>query len=143
MSRVKIDLPAKFKFSTVIEVRISDINYGGHLGNDAVLSLIHEARLRFLKEYGFTETDIDGVGLIMVDAVIVYKSEGFYSDVLNIDVTVGDLSRTGCDIIYKISNKLTDKEVTRAKTGIVFFDYEARKVVPVPKKFRDIFGDAQ
>lgn len=141
MSRVKLDLPDKFKFSTEVQVRISDINYGGHLGNDATLSLIHEARLRFLNKYGFSESDIDGVGLIMVDAVVIYKSEGFYSDALKIDVTVVDLSKSGCDFIYRITNKLTSKEVARAKTGIVFFDYKKRKVVTVPKKFNDIFRE--
>jgi YbgC/YbaW family acyl-CoA thioester hydrolase len=141
MSRVKLDLPDKFKFSTEVQVRISDINYGGHLGNDATLSLIHEARVRFLNKYGFSESDIDGVGLIMVDAVVIYKSEGFYSDALKIDVTVADLSKSGCDFIYRITNKLTSKEVARAKTGIVFFDYKKRKVVAVPKKFNDIFRE--
>jgi acyl-CoA thioesterase FadM len=141
MSRVKLDLPDKFKFSTEVQVRIGDINYGGHLGNDATLSLIHEARVRFLNKYGFSESDIDGVGLIMVDAVVIYKSEGFYSDALKIDVAVADLSKSGCDFIYRITNKLTSKEVARAKTGIVFFDYKKRKVVAVPKKFNDIFRE--
>jgi hypothetical protein len=46
-----------------------DINYGGHLGNDAVLSLVHEARVRFLKQQGYTENNIEGAGIIMADAI--------------------------------------------------------------------------
>jgi len=141
MARVKLDLPDRFEFSTEIQVRIGDINYGGHLGNDTVLSLIHEARVRFLQKYGFTEANIDGVGLIMTDAVIVYKSEGFYGDTLTIDVTVGDFSRSGCDFFYRFTNKLTRKEVARAKTGIVFFDYKTRKVVSIPEHFRVLFKE--
>ena len=45
MSRIKIPLPEKKDFSTEIKLRISDINYGGHMGNDAVLTIVHEARL--------------------------------------------------------------------------------------------------
>jgi acyl-CoA thioesterase FadM len=134
-----LDLPEEFRFTTEVNVRIGDVNYGGHLGNDAVLSLIHEARVRFLKEYGFTEADIEGVGLIMTDTVIVFKSEGFYGDVLIIDVTIEDLTRCGCDFIFRITNKDTGKEIARAKTGIVFFDYRDRKVVEVPNKFKEIF----
>lgn len=141
MARVKLDLPDTFEFSTDIQVRIGDINYGGHLGNDAVLSLIHEARIRFLRKHGFTETNIDGVGLIMTDTVIVYKSEGFYGDTLAIGVTVADFTRTGCDFLYKIENRKKGHEVARAKTGIVFFDYKTRKVMPVPEKFRAIFKE--
>lgn len=139
MGRIKLELPDNFTFSTEITVRIDDINYGGHLGNDSILSLIHEARVRFLKKFGFTEADIDGAGLIMTDAIIVYKAEGFYADVLKIEVTVTDLSRVGCDFIFRLSSTETGKEIARAKTGIVFFDYEHRKIVEVPGKFRALF----
>ena len=84
MNRVKLAIPKKFNFSTDLRVRISDINYGGHLGNDSLLSLIHEARLRFLKKYGFTELNIEGRDLITVDSVIIYKAEVFHGESLKI-----------------------------------------------------------
>ena len=136
MARVKLDLPERFEFTTEIPIRIGDINYGGHLGNDSVLSLIHEARLKFLKRNGFTELDIDGVGLIMVDSVILYKSEGFYGDILTIEITTGEYTKTGCDFFYRITNKETGKEVAIVKTGIVFYDYQKKKIVEVPEKFK-------
>ena len=141
MSRIKLELPDNFQFSTDIQVRIDDINYGGHLGNDSVLSLIHEARVRFLKHHGYTEADIDGVGIIMTDAIIIYKSEGFYGETLKIDVDVRDLTRVGCDFIFRLINKEDSTEVARAKTGVVFFDYQARKMMPVPDRFKEIFSD--
>ena len=136
MARIKLDMPENYLFSTVLELRISDINYGGHLGNDAVLSLIHEARVRFLKQYGYTETDIEGSGIILSDTAIVYKAEGFYGDSIQIDVAVSDFSKYGCDLYYLLSNHASAVEVAHAKTGIVFFDYQARKVNPVPETFR-------
>jgi acyl-CoA thioester hydrolase len=141
MGRVKLDLPDSFEFSTEIVVRISDINYGGHLGNDSVLSLVHEARVRFLKHHGFTEADIDGVGIIMTDAVIVYKSEGFYGNILRVDVGVQDLSKVGCDFIFRLTNKERGSEIARAKTGVVFFDYEQKKIISMPDKFKALFPD--
>ncbi len=142
MARVKLDLPKEFLFSTEVHVRIGDINYGGHLGNDAVLAFVHEARIRFLKAYGYSEADIEGVGIIMTDAVVVYKSEGFCGDRLLIEVVVQDFTRTGCDFLFRLTNKETGKEIARAKTGIVFFDYASRKVVAVPPRFRDtVYGN--
>lgn len=137
MPRIRIEMPENYLFSTEIPVRISDINYGGHLGNDAVLAMLHEARVRFLRQYHYTEMDIEGVGLVMSDSAIVYKAEGFYGDSIQIDVTVGDFNKYGCDIYYLLTNKKTAVEVAHAKTGIVFFDYEARKVRPIPEGFRD------
>jgi acyl-CoA thioester hydrolase len=136
MPRIKIELPEKFVFQTKLPIRITDINYGGHLGNDSLLSIIHEARLRFLNHNGYSESNIEGVGIIMIDAGIQYKSEGFYGDELFIEVAVTDFTSIGCDIVYRLSNKNSKKEIALAKTGIVFFDYEKRKTARVPLEFR-------
>ena len=139
MPRAKLELPSKFHFSTEIPLRITDINYNDHLGNDAVLSIIHEARVRFYKKYGFTELDIDGAGTIMSDAIIVYKSEAHYGDIVTIDIAVDDLQKKGFDFLYLLTNKDTGKEIARAKTGIVFYDYQNRKIIDIPLKFRTLF----
>ena len=136
MARIKIEIPEKFFFKTEIPVRITDINYGGHLGNDSLLSIIHEARVRFLNHLSYSESNVEGAGIIMIDSAIQYKSEGFYGDTLFIEIGVMDFSKIGCDFVYKISNPETKKEIALAKTGIVFFDYKNKKVVHVPEKFR-------
>ncbi|KDE39506.1 MAG: acyl-CoA thioesterase [Nitrincola lacisaponensis] len=137
MPRIKIDMPDNYLFTTEIPVRISDINYGGHLSNDAMLSIIHEARIRFLNQYQYSELDIEGYGIIMTDSAIVYKAEGFHRDTLQIAIAVADFNKYGCDLYYLLTNKQNAKEIAHAKTGIVFFDYQARKVVPVPEAFKD------
>jgi acyl-CoA thioester hydrolase len=137
LARIKLDMPENYLFNTLLEVRISDINYANHLSNDSVLSFIHEARVRFLRNYGYTELNVEGLGIIMTDTAIVYKSEGFHGDEVKIDVSVGDFNKYGCDIYYLLSNKKTAADVAHAKTGIVFFDYEQRKVVPLPEAFRE------
>jgi len=139
MARVHLDLPDKFDFSTEIPLRVSDINYGGHLGHDSVLSLTHEARVRLLNKHSFTEMDIDGSGLIISDVVIVYRSEAFYGETMKIEVATCDFTKYGCDFVYKITEKETGREVARVKTGIVFFDYNEKKVAHVPEKFKAIF----
>ena len=140
MARVKIDLPEKFSFQTKIPIRISEINYSGHLGNDAILSIIQEARVRFLKSYGLSEIEKDRTGIIMVDAAIQYKSEGFYGNVLIVEIATADITSTSCDFIYRITNKESKKVVAFAKTGIVFFDHDKKKIIQIPLKFRPVFG---
>lgn len=139
MARIKMEFPGKHVFSTEIPLRISDINYGGHLGHDSILSLTHEARVRFFYSLGFTELEVDGPGIILSDAAIVYKSEGFYGDVVVIDIAVCDFTKYGCDLVYRVGNKETGKEIATAKTGIVFMNYAERAVAPVPEKFRSLF----
>ena len=140
MPRIKLDLPHNFHFTTEIPVRITDINYGGHLGNDAVLSIIHEARVRFLMEKGYTEFNVEGVGIIMTDSAVVYKSEAFYGESLRIQVAVKDFSKYGCDLYYLLRERESGREVVHAKTGIAFFNYEERKLAAVPEKFQQQFS---
>ena len=143
MGRVRLDLPERFHYAIELRVRTSDLNYGGHLGNDTVLSLFQEARLRFFKEHGFSErylVKVDGYGILISDAVIVYKSQAFHADLLTIEIAVANLETYRCDLFYKVTNRETGKEVVRAKTGIVFYDYEAQKIAKVPDKVRGLFA---
>lgn len=138
MQRIKIDLPLKFLFSTEISVRVYDVNFAGHLSNDSILSMIHEARILFLKNWGYSEVDTEGAGIIMFDAAIQYKSQGYHGDTLLFDVTVDNFIKNGCDFFFKITNKSNGKEIARAKTGIAFFDYKLNKLVAVPEKFKSL-----
>jgi len=137
MARVKIELPEKFIFKTEIAIRVTDLNYGGHLGNDSVLSICHEARLRFLKHLGYSELDVEGSGIIMADAAIQYKGEGFYGDELIIEIGVNDFTKKGCDFVYRLTNKETGKIIALVKTGIVFYDYINKKIMAVPLVFKE------
>ena len=141
MARVKIELPNEFLFKTEIPVRINDINYVGHLGNDAVLSIVHEARLRFLKQYNFTELNVGGAGIIMVDAAVQYKSEGLHGDIVLVEIAVTDITGVGCDFVYRCTNKNAWTIIAIVKTGIVFYDYDKKKVVSFPEKFGAILND--
>lgn len=135
MARIKIELPDAFLFQTALPIYISHINYGNHLDNAALLTLVSEARMRFFKHLGFTEGDIDGAGIIVADAAIQYRSEAFHGETLVFEIAVTDIGRVGCDLLYRVIKEGSQVEVARGKTGIVFFDYAAREPVPIPVSF--------
>lgn len=139
MSRVKLNLPDVFHFLTEIPIRIDDLNYGAHLGHDAILPMAHEARVRFLAHFGYDEKNIEGLSYIMADAVIVYKSQAFYGQTLVIEMTVQDFTRNGCDFMYRITDKETGNEIALLKTGMVFYDYLNEKISRVPERFKIVF----
>jgi acyl-CoA thioesterase FadM len=136
MPRVKLTLPEHFSFTAEIPVRITDLNYGGHVGNDSILSLIHELRVKFLRHHGYEELHMAGVGLIMADVTIEFKSELFYGDPLRGSITAAEFSRVGFDLYYKLEKRINDKwvAVSYARTGMVCYDYTAKKIAPVPKE---------
>ena len=135
MERIKIKLPEKFYFSTTIKIRITDLNYSGHVGNDVFLSLIHEARQQFLNYYGYSEMLFEGVELIMVDAAIEFKKELAYKDEVCISLAAGNFNKTGFDVFYKLE-LISEREnilAGKAKTGMLCFNYANKKIVSVPE----------
>jgi len=123
MARIRLDIPEGLPFVTEVTVRVGDLNYGNHLGNDALLGLLHEARLQFLASLGWSEMDVGGQASIMADAAIVYKSQGRRGDRLRIEVGAGDLTGSGFDVLYRVSQADTGVLVALAKTALVLFDY--------------------
>lgn len=140
MARVKLELPESYIFSTEMPIRITDVNYGGHLGNDAVLAITHETRVRFLAEHGYSELDVCGAGMIQADALVIYKSEGFYGEMLKVSVALVDFTSSGCDFVFLLANAETGREIARAKTGIVFYDYKRKRPLRVPEPFKALQG---
>ena len=134
MPRIKLPIPVQKHFSTKINLRIYDMNYGGHMGNDSVLSIVHEARVQFLNSLGVSEKNFYGSGLLMADSAIVYKKEAFYGEQLNIDITVSDLNKYGFDLFYMICN-VANMEIARVKTGLVCYDHSVKKLVRLPDVF--------
>lgn len=136
MPRLQLDLPNTFLFETELTVRVSDLNYGGHVGNDRILLIMQEARVIFYRSLGFKdEVSLDGsIGQIVADAVVLYKAEAFLGEILIIKIQVKDLTRFGFDMYYLVLNKADGREVARGKTGIICFDYSKRKVASIPEK---------
>ncbi|MDB5190792.1 MAG: hypothetical protein JWQ96_355 [Segetibacter sp.] len=134
MERIKVHLPESFNFSTVVSIRITDLNYGGHVGNDSFLSLIHEARQQFLKHHGYGELDFAGIGLIMADSAIEYKRELNHQDQVKISVTATAFDKLGFDIYYlmEVITPAGLQLAGKVKTGMLCFDYTLKKKVAVP-----------
>ena len=136
MNRIKIVLPEIFHFSTNLSIRVTDLNYGGHVGNDTFLSLIQEARQQFLRSHGYEELSIAGVGLIIADASIEFKRELNYGDIVKISVAATDFDKLGFDLFYKLE-VVNGEEIIlagRAKTGMLCYDYAQKKKVTVPQE---------
>ena len=138
MVRLKLKPLANYPFSTEIKVRITDINFGGHLGNDQLLSLTNEARSQFLSKHGFTELDCGGVSTMMIDAAIVYKGEAFLGDVLKFEVAAGEPTQIGFRIFFRITRASDGKPIGLAETGLACIDYKTKKILALPDAVRTI-----
>jgi acyl-CoA thioesterase FadM len=138
MPRIRLKPVPDYPFRIDQSVRVTDLNYGGHLGNDRLLSMVHEARVAFLAEHGFSELDCGGVSLTMGDAALVYQGEAYAGDALRFEVAAGEASRSGFRIFYRITRPSDGSSIALAETGMVCFDYRARKICLLPEALRRI-----
>lgn len=134
MERIKVNLPEKFSFVANLQIRVTDLNYGNHVGNDTYLSLAHEARMQFLMQAGYTELNLEGAGVIMVDSAIEYRKELNYPGEIRVWVAASGFDKIGFDIYYLLELKAADVWVTAAKikTGMLCYDYTLKKKIAVP-----------
>ena len=139
MARLTLQFPEdQFCFTTQLTVRITDINAGNHLANDSMISMISEARARFLFAYGIAETNKDK-GIIVTDLATTYKAEAHARDALLFEVGVMDFNKYGGDIIFRITRPADDTLIAMAKSGFVFYNYLETRVVPMPSEFEAKF----
>lgn len=137
MARIKLSFPDDvFCFETRMPVRITDINGANHLGNDALISMLSEARAQFMVSHGLQESSKDGTGIIVTDLATMYQSESFFPEMLRFEVGVMDFNKYGGDFVFRVTKAESGQPVALAKYGFVFFNYQRKQVVPVPESFR-------
>jgi len=121
-------------------VGLSDVNYAKHLDSVSMVNILHEARLQFLASLGFTESNIYGLGMVVTDLAVDYRSESFANDRLIIDVGVSKFNRYGFDIGIQVTNSALETVVCNAKIGVVFFDFDRHKITQMPAALKSILG---
>lgn len=136
MARIKIDLPEKMTFSDEIALYQSHMNYRNHLDNALLLTVVSEARARYFKSLGYSESDVEGAGVIIADAALQYVSEAHHGEVMVVRMGPADFNKYGFDLLWQMSERASGREVARGKSGLVFFDYARRKLVAIPEEFR-------
>ncbi len=93
-------------------------------------------------QHGYTELNIEGTGLILADIAIEFKNESFYGDAIEITIAIGEILKVSFELYYELSTKRNDKIIVLAfaKTGMVSYDYIAKKVITIPRKLKEILN---
>lgn len=133
MARVTLHFPAPVLFTHPLQLRISDINHGHHLGHDTLVSLFHDSRCQWLASHNMAEWDIDGLATVVAELVVNYRAEAFVNDTLQMELALGDIGNKSAEIYQQL--RKGEKVIAVAKVSLVFFDIAARQSAPVPQAF--------
>ncbi|WP_028323102.1 acyl-CoA thioesterase [Desulfatirhabdium butyrativorans] len=131
---ISIEYPEPTVFSCETTVRITDLSTAGHLGFDHLVAIINDASARFFAQRNIHRKQ-GGVGAIYADLMVRYLAEAFFGDILGIEIAIGEVREKGLDLVFRITRGRTGVVVAIAKIGVLFFDYDQRKVVPIPAEF--------
>ncbi|MEE8413518.1 MAG: thioesterase family protein [Dehalococcoidales bacterium] len=137
MARIEIKLPGKFNFSTTIPIRISDINQGGHLSWDSMFRILDEASIQFWSSLDYPEMEGDRVSRITVDAGINYKRQAYHGQTLRVEIAASEFTDKSFDLVFRVTEVDSGDEIARAKTGVLCYDYQNEKVMPIPEELRN------
>ncbi len=127
-------------FTATLPVTIEHINYGNHLAHDKLVTLMHEARLRFFEHLGQSEIDFYGVSLILKSLTVNYRQEAFRGDELAFFITISEVRNSSFTLHYAISNA-SGEAIADANVVLVGFDYGVRKIARLPDLCRQALTD--
>ncbi|MBE0597323.1 MAG: thioesterase family protein [Desulfuromonadales bacterium] len=135
MARLQIDLPETFSYSTRLQVRLSELGGGLHLGNHMLVAYLNEAFFHFLREHGFSGY-IEKPGFINPEFSVLVTAETLYGESLRVDLALFENGPYGFDLIFRLVKESSGKEAARAKMTMLFFDYDQRRLERVPETFK-------
>ncbi|HKY69695.1 MAG TPA: thioesterase family protein [Gammaproteobacteria bacterium] len=134
------NFPDKSVFTTKMRVRFNDVNLGNHLDYAALLEMAGNARSQFFRSNHCTELDIGGVGIITQKLYVEYVGEGHLDDLLEFKIYLTDINGARANMLFSVKNVDTEKEIARICLGLLFYDYERKKVSRVSSKFLELAG---
>lgn len=122
-----------FNFSVPLAVRVSELNYGAHVGYQHFLTYFQEARIAYLKQWEYTELDIEGTGMIVAEANCRYQQELFMGDSIVVGCRISEIKTKRFTFQYCIERH--GKPCAKGYTHNMCYDYDAKKVIGLPVEF--------
>jgi acyl-CoA thioester hydrolase len=140
MPKAKIDPDFVVLFECHLDVRVADLNYGNHLGNDRILSYFHEGRVLWLNQHSLSEQDVGGCGLIMTGTRIEYLKQAHLHQRLRLTLGVREVGKARFTIVYKLTDHQTQQTTALGETHMGCFDYQRQKPARAPQPLLDILA---
>lgn len=144
MERVKLDFPAEAIIHRhPLTVRVTDMNYGRHLGHDALVSLLHEARIQAFAALDLQEWDMYGHPSVVADLAVQYQSEARWPDALIIETAVPEPQGKALTIYQRIHKSDSQQLVATARVNQLLIDLATGRPAEVPEQVKQALAHAR
>lgn len=144
MERVKLEFPAEAIIHRhPLTVRVTDMNYGRHLGHDALVSLLHEARIQAFAALDLPEWDMHGYPTVVADLAVQYQSEARWPNALIIATAVPEPQGKALTVYQRIYQAESEQIVATARVNQLLIDVASGRPVEVPEQVQQALADAR
>lgn len=122
-----------------LSVRFSDCDPLGHVNNAKYLTYLEQARIALWRQQAGLELrdaaasgGRRGAGFILARTEIDFRSPAHDGDELEVRVSLEGFGRTSLTYLYEIIDVPTGRQVSTARSVLVWYDYEAGRPIPLP-----------
>ena len=128
-----------FRFFHPITVRYGDLDPQGHVNNAGFITYLEHARVSYIRELGLWDgKDFMKIGFILARIELDYKAPILMTDAVEVGVRISHLGNKSLDMKYLIREPDSGKVFGEGKTVQVAYDYQGRKTIPLPDKWRNV-----
>ncbi len=122
-----------FQFSLPLEVDTGSKEPDNHLVHHNHILLFQQARVAYLKQFGYTERNIEGFRAFIVEVACTYKNELFNQDQIEVKCRMDDIKGKVFSMSYSIEK---DGIVcAHGMTKSICINPVSKEPVPVPDAF--------
>ncbi|KPQ22891.1 MAG: putative thioesterase [Halomonas sp. HL-48] len=144
MERVQLDFPdAAIIHRHSLSVRVTDMNYGRHLGHDALVSLLHEARIQAFASLELPEWDMHGYPSVVADLAVQYQSEARWPDALLVETAVPSPEGKALTVYQRMIHAESGRPVATARINQLLVDTATGRPVAVPASVVEALAKAR
>jgi acyl-CoA thioester hydrolase len=126
-----------FRHRTRIEVRFRDIDAFGHVNNAVTTTYVEHARVTYLRDV----LAVDPVGLMPLILAMIkvdYVAPIFFGDAVEVGSRVDWIGTTSIAMSHAMW--ADDRELARATSVLVTYDYDNSRPMPVPDGWRALLA---
>jgi acyl-CoA thioester hydrolase len=135
-----------FRFSVAVPIRYADIDAQGHLNNAAYMSFMEHTRVSYLREVGlWAGYDFSTIGIILASATCGFRSRAYLGEMVTVWIRVCHMGSRSFQFDYRLEAcdlegshvRVPPREIARAHTVQVCYDYTRQQSIPMPQEWRE------
>ncbi len=124
---------------TLIKVRGYHLDLYGHVNNARYLEFLEEARWAMIEsEIDLGELKNRGIGMVVVNINIDYKSPAGLGDILHVSSRISRIGSKSATVEQLITQKTTEHLVAAAQVNFVVIDIQTQKVITIDEPLRQL-----